>query len=93
MADLVCACEQRFRSVCEGLPVDNEYEGTHYCVLHSPAENKELVDFRNAIQKKLKNGEFDFRGVYFPADWSFDAATFGWASFGHRFRHGLCTPS
>jgi hypothetical protein len=37
-----CSCDKRFRSVCEGLPVNLEYEGKRYCVLHLPVGIKSL---------------------------------------------------
>ena len=90
MADLACAREEDFddfeedfegdfRSVCEG-PVDNEHDGKHYCVLHAPTKDKNLATFEGAIEKKLKDKDFDFRGVYFPGQRSlvciFQNATF-----------------
>jgi hypothetical protein len=54
VADSICSCEERFRSVCEGLPVDNEHEGKRYCVLHLPSGSKDLNAFTKAIEKKLK---------------------------------------
>jgi len=42
-------------------------------VLHFPGEEKS-ADFEKAIQRKLENKDFNFRGVWFPDDVSF--ATF-----------------
>jgi uncharacterized protein YjbI with pentapeptide repeats len=70
VTDVVCACYETFRSVCEGLPVDNEHEGKHYCVLHAPTKDKNLAAFTEAIEKKLKDKDFDFRGIHF-ADTTF----------------------
>jgi uncharacterized protein YjbI with pentapeptide repeats len=66
VAEVVCDCEETFRSVCEG-PVDNEHDGKRYCVLHAPTKDKDQVAFMGAIEKKLKDKDFDFRGVYFSA--------------------------
>src|SRR5215211_6376824 len=63
----VCDCEERFRSVCKGLPSDNEHDSKHYCVLHLPDKDKNLDKFGEAVAKKVKDKDFDFRGVYFPA--------------------------
>ena len=67
MANLVCSCEERFRSVCEGLPVDFENQGKRYCVLHLPQGSKGPARFTEVIEQKFKNKDFDFRGVYFPS--------------------------
>jgi hypothetical protein len=67
VANSVCSCEARFRSVCEGLPVDFDYQGKPYCVLHLPRGSKGLARFAEVIEQKLKNKDFDFRGVYFPS--------------------------
>ena len=66
MADSVWSCKKEFGSACKGLPADNEYQGKQYCVLHSPRVDKDLAAFEGAIEKKLKDKDFDFRGVYFP---------------------------
>ena len=66
MADSGGSCKEEFGSTCKGLPADNEYEGKQYCVLHFPSVDKDLDEFKEAIEKKLKDKDFDFRGVYFP---------------------------
>lgn len=66
MADSVWSCKKEFGSACKGLPADNEHEGKEYCVLHFPSVDKNLAGFKEAIEKKLKDKDFDFRGVYFP---------------------------
>jgi len=59
------------------LPADNEYEGKQYCVLHFPSVDKDLAAFEEAIEEKLKNKDFDFRGIYVPPNASsFSNATF-----------------
>ena len=64
------SCKEEFGSTCKGLPADNEYEGARYCVLHFPRVDKDLDEFKEAIEKKLKDKDFDFRGVYFPGNQS-----------------------
>src|SRR5215203_1007534 len=66
VAESVCAREKEFRSVCKWLPADNEHEGKQYCVLHFPRVDKDQAAFMGTIEKKLKDKDFDFRGVYFP---------------------------
>jgi hypothetical protein len=66
VADSVWSCKKEFGSACKGLPADNEHEGKEYCVLHFPSVDKNLAGFKEAIEKKLKDKDFDFRGVYFP---------------------------
>jgi hypothetical protein len=64
-ASFVCDCEEEARSACENEPLYEEYQGKHYCVLHYPGKEKKAV-FRQAIQRKLDNQNFNFCGVWFP---------------------------
>src|SRR5713226_4355584 len=61
----VCHCEELMRSACAGEPFYKEHEGKRYCVLHFPGKEKS-ADFEQALQRKLENENFDFRGVWFP---------------------------
>lgn len=89
MKDFVCAVGERaigevFLAACEGLP---EYQGTRYCVLHYPGEDKK-DDFKEILENKLARKDYDFSGTIFPegtadfhnfvfdADASFYEATF-----------------
>lgn len=83
MADSVWSCKEKFGSACKGLPADKKHEGKQYCVLHFPSSDKDLAAFEGAIEKKLKDKDFDFRGIYFPANAaSFSNFTFeGWTDF------------
>src|SRR5215208_5062752 len=77
VADSGGSCKEEFGSTCKGLPADNEYEGKQYCVLHFPSVDKDLAAFEEAIEEKLKNKDFDFRGIYVPPNASsFSNATF-----------------
>jgi uncharacterized protein YjbI with pentapeptide repeats len=69
----VCQADERFRSACEGLPFYAEHEGKPYCVLHYPGFNEKVYPFDDVINKKLQEGDFNFRGVWFPYARSFDA--------------------
>src|SRR5215208_3980310 len=60
------SCKEDFGFVCKGLPADNEHEGKEYCVLHCPSVDKDQAEFEEAVEKKVKDKDFDFRGVYFP---------------------------
>lgn len=55
------------RTACSGEPFYKEYGGKRYCVLHFPGKEKS-ASFKEALQKKLNNENFDFRGVWFPDD-------------------------
>jgi hypothetical protein len=70
VADSVWSCKKEFGSACKGLPADKKHEGKQYCVLHFPSVDKDLAVFEGAIEKKLKDKDFDFRGVYFPGNQS-----------------------
>jgi Pentapeptide repeats (9 copies) len=51
------------------------YKNTQYCVLHLPQADK-IADFEEALKKKLRNLDFDFRGVWFPAKADFRGFSF-----------------
>jgi hypothetical protein len=70
-----CEVDENYRSACEGLNFYGEHEGKRYCVLHFPSTAKE-DDFSKEIDRKLKNQDFDFAGVYFPGDQSFESCKF-----------------
>jgi len=61
----VCDCDDWVRSACAGEPFYRELEDKRYCVLHFPSKEKS-ADFQQALQRKLANEDFDFRGVWFP---------------------------
>jgi len=71
----VCDCEEWARSACKGLPFYKENESRRYCALHYPGKEKS-ADFKAAVDTKLNNKDFDFRGVWFP-----DAFDFGLFDF------------
>ena len=66
----VCDCEQWMRSACAGVPFYKEHEGKRYCVLHFP-DNSKGVELEKVLQRKLRNKDFDFRGVWFSDKVSF----------------------
>jgi len=74
-SDFVCACEKWMRSVCASLPFYGEHKGKRYCVLHLPGTPKSL-DFSKAFKTKLTAKDFNFRGVWFPDELSFDKYEF-----------------
>lgn len=76
----VCDCGEWMRSACKGLPSYKQHENKRYCVLHYPGKEK-AVEFKAALDKKLNDKAFDFRGVWFPEqisfrDFDFSADTF-----------------
>ncbi len=66
----VCDCEESARSACAGEPFYQEHEGKRYCVFHFPG-NEKSDDFDKALQRKLENKDFNFRGVWFSDPASF----------------------
>ena len=63
----VCDCDAWMREACAGEPFYKELEDKRYCVLHFPSKEKSAA-FEKALQRKLENKDFNFRGVWFP-DW------------------------
>src|SRR6266571_1114211 len=84
--DFICDCEEWMRSACMGLPFYKEHESRRYCVLHYPGKDK-TADFKAALDRKLKERDFDFPGVWFPDEIDFKgfkfsaAANFSYATF------------
>jgi hypothetical protein len=74
-ASFVCACETYMSSACRNEPFYKEHDGKPYCVLHYPDIEK-VEDFKRALERKLNDMDFDFRGVWFPVDVSFAGVTF-----------------
>jgi uncharacterized protein YjbI with pentapeptide repeats len=82
------------RLACVGEPFYEAQKDKRYCVLHFPDKLKS-ADFKKALQRKLENKDFDFRGVWFPDEVSFThfdfsaAADFCFATFTAEadFRH------
>jgi len=78
VANLVCACEERFRSICEDeLPADNEHEGEQYCVLHFPSVAKDLTKFAEAIEKATPKDKSFGEGKYWVCPVSTDSLPLG----------------
>lgn len=73
-ADATLSCKERFG--CE----EPLYNNTPHCVLHLPSKEKG-VDFTEALNKRLREGKFDFRGVWFPEMQLFKGFTFKDAVF------------
>jgi hypothetical protein len=69
-SDFVCDCKRSVRSACAAEPFYKEHESKRYCVLHFPSKEKS-ADFEKALQRKLDNKDFNFRGAWFPEDGSF----------------------
>lgn len=59
------------RSVCVGLPPYKNWQSHQLCVLHFPGK-KSLKLFQDCADAKLDRGDFNFDGVWFPAELSLD---------------------
>lgn len=64
ITDSVFTCTGKLET-CVGRPFYGEHEGKQYCVLHFPGKEKS-GDFKKALQEKIKQKDFCFRGVWFP---------------------------
>ena len=90
--EFTCDVNRAYRTACADL---SEYEGTGYCVLHFPGEEKR-EHFEQVKNSKLDQRDYDFGGTVFPEGTSdfrgreFDANTnFGGANFmgAAEFKH------
>jgi pentapeptide repeat protein len=73
MTGFTCKADKSYRSACRGL---SEYRNTGYCVLHYPGEEVENDDFEKVLENKLKQKDYDFRGVYFKKKAHFQRVVF-----------------
>lgn len=63
----VCDCKPEDRRVCKGRPY--RLKDLQYCLLHLPDKDEEQgAAFKDALQGKLANSDFDFSGFWFPDD-------------------------
>src|SRR6266568_1490548 len=69
-SNFVCDCEEWMRSACAGESFYKEHQRKSYCVLHFPGPEKR-ARFKDALQRKLDNFDFNFRGVWFPDELSY----------------------
>lgn len=74
-ASFTCACDKSMRTACDGLPFFGKSGGKEFCVLHLP-EKEKAADFEAAIQRKLADKDFNFRGVWFPREVTFENFVF-----------------
>lgn len=74
-AEFVCQYEGLGRSVCAGERFYKVHEGKRYCVLHFPGDDKRL-EFAQALQRRINNRVFDFRGFWFPVEAQFRSFEF-----------------
>jgi uncharacterized protein YjbI with pentapeptide repeats len=65
---LTTTCQYEFllapRNACPHPPLAGDLD--NYCLFHSDDDKKKIKVFWKGIQGKLKNGDFDFAGYYFP---------------------------
>lgn len=66
MTEFICQVDEECRSACKGLPFYTEHEGKQYCVLHYPGFKDKLLEFDEAVNQKIENEDYDFRGAWFP---------------------------
>jgi uncharacterized protein YjbI with pentapeptide repeats len=65
----VCGCKDTLRSACDAEWPNPALDGKHYCVIHFPGSEKRQ-EFRSILANRLKRAEFDFRGAWFPEEFS-----------------------
>jgi uncharacterized protein YjbI with pentapeptide repeats len=70
-----CGCAEWMRSACTRELFYKEHDGKPYCVLHYPGIEK-AEEFKRALERKLHDRDYDFRGVWFPTEVSFASVTF-----------------
>ncbi len=73
---IVCRAHESCRSACEGLP--EFLDG--YCILHSPSQEKKEA-FRDFVNRRIREKNFNFTGGYFPEDRDFSGVAFDTAYF------------
>jgi hypothetical protein len=55
---------------CKNLPVDYEYQGKNFCVIHAPNPEK-AETLKTEIKKKLDAQDYNFQSWYFSCDVEF----------------------
>ena len=70
----VCECDEWHRSACKNENFFGKHSGKNYCVLHYPEANK-VAPFNLAIRRKRTDRDYDFKGVWFPEEFSIDSRT------------------
>ena len=69
------------KSVCRNLPAKYRYENQDYCIFHYPSVEKKK-EFGEALQERIKRGDYLFYGTWFPDVVDFSGHTFNkWADF------------
>ncbi|HEX8197588.1 MAG TPA: pentapeptide repeat-containing protein [Pyrinomonadaceae bacterium] len=62
-----------WREVCKDLPVEHEYKGNWYCVLHFPNEEKHnITNFQDVLNARIARQQTDFRYLYFVGSLNLD---------------------
>jgi hypothetical protein len=67
-------CQSYYARGCEGTPF-RSLDGKSFCVLHYPAQGKE-EQFREALEQRLSQENYDFRDVWFPEEVNFEGFHF-----------------
>lgn len=73
-SEFICACDVEMRSACKA-ELFGKYEGRPYCIFHYPSKEK-AQQFEAALETKLEEGSFDFRGIWFPSRTDFNEYQF-----------------
>lgn len=68
--NFICECDEWLRTSCKNEVFFKQHSGKNYCVLHYPDFDK-LDNFSKAIQRKIDNHHYDFKGVWFPIEFNF----------------------
>jgi uncharacterized protein YjbI with pentapeptide repeats len=66
----VCSQAADPLAVCGGNV--EQHSGAHYCLLHLPTNEKDVVEFAETVREMLRRGVSSFRGVWFPEKVLFD---------------------
>ncbi|HKY27823.1 MAG TPA: pentapeptide repeat-containing protein [Pyrinomonadaceae bacterium] len=64
-----CNCRDDERVTCQ--EPFAKFKNKSYCLFHLPSEEKDRNGaFKTAVDKRVKTGNYNFRGVWFPIDYS-----------------------
>lgn len=69
--------EKNNRLVKRQCPKEVCKSSEEYCIFHDPSPSKDANLFRQELDRKLDNKDYNFRGYYFPIDIHFSNKEFG----------------
>lgn len=73
--DIDFDCAGKIHYDCKKQSLYKEHDGKQFCVFHYPGLDKS-ADFEKALRRKIKDKDFDFRGVSFPDEVDFSSIIF-----------------